>query len=100
LNSSGGRKKVPVLNRYTVNVVIENKPSIRDPEGETILRDLIIKNGVTQVKKVKIAKLIELDVEAENESRAKKIIEKICDDLRIYNPVVSVCSITVTGGAK
>ncbi|MFQ6134882.1 MAG: phosphoribosylformylglycinamidine synthase subunit PurS [Nitrososphaerales archaeon] len=89
-----------VLNRYMVNVVIENKPLIRDPEGETILRDLMIKNGATYVKKVKTAKLLKLEVEAEDKEHAKKITESMCNDLRIFNSVVSLCKITVTSGNK
>ncbi len=84
------------LNQYTVNIVIENKPSIRDPEGETILRDLIIKNDLTEVTKVKTAKLLRLEVNAKDKESAKKIMEKMCNDLRIFNPVVSICKITVT----
>ena len=83
------------LNRYNVNIVIENKPLIRDPEGETILRDLIIKNGITEVTKVKTAKLLKLEVKAKDKENAKNIIEKMCNDLRIFNPVVSICRITV-----
>jgi len=84
------------LNRYNVNIVIENKPLIRDPEGETILRDLIIKNGITEVTKVKTAKLLKLEVKAKDKENAKNIIEKMCNDLRIFNPVVSICKITVS----
>ena len=84
------------LNRYTVNIIIENKPLIRDPEGETILRDLIIKNGVTEVTKVKTAKLLKLEVNAKDKENAKKIMEEMCNDLRIFNPVVSICKITVS----
>lgn len=83
-----------------VNVAIENKPLIRDPEGETILRDLIIKNGVTHVKKVRTAKLLELEVEAESKVQAEEITRKMCNDLRIFNPVVSLCKITVIGENK
>jgi len=84
-----------VLNKYTVNVIIENKPLIRDPEGETILRDLIIKNGVTEIKEVRTGKLLRLKVEGKNEYEVQKIIEKMCNDLRIFNPVVSICKIKV-----
>ena len=83
------------LNKYTVNVIIENKPLIRDPEGETILRDLIIKNGVTEIKEVRTGKLLRLKVEGKNEYEVQKIIEKMCNDLRIFNPVVSMCKIKV-----
>lgn len=84
------------LNRYTVNIVIENKPLIRDPEGETILRDLIIKNGVTEVTKVRSAKLLKLEINAIDKENAKNIVERICNDLRLFNPVVSICNITVS----
>ena len=84
-----------VLDKYTVNVIIENKPLIRDPEGETILRDLIIKNGVTEIKEVRTGKLLRLKVEGKNEYEVQKIIEKMCNDLRIFNPVVSMCKIKV-----
>ena len=83
------------LNRYSVNIVIENKPLIRDPEGETILRDLIIKNDITEVLKVKTAKLLKLEVKAKDKENARNIMEKMCNDLRIFNPVVSICRITV-----
>ncbi len=84
------------LNQYSVNIVIENKPLIRDPEGETILRDLIIKNGITEVSKVKTAKLLKLEVKAKDKENAINIMEKMCNDLRIFNPVVSICRITVS----
>jgi len=85
------------LPRFSVNVVIENKPTIRDPEGEVIMRDLMVKNGYTQIKGVRTAKLLKITVEASNSQEAEQIVSKMCDELRIYNPVVSVCSIEVTG---
>ena len=84
------------LNLYSVNIIIENKPMIRDPEGDTILHDLIIKNGVTEVKKVRTAKLLKLQVEGKDEENVKQITEKMCNDLRIFNPVVSICKITIS----
>ena len=33
---------------FQVNVVIENKPGISDPEGDTILNDLVLK-GKTKI---------------------------------------------------
>ncbi len=83
------------LKKYIVNVIIENKPSIRDPEGETILHDLIIKNGITEIKEVRTGKLLRLKVEGKNEVEVQQITEKMCNDLRIFNPVVSMCKIKV-----
>ena len=82
---------------FKVNVVIENKPTIRDPEGEVIMRDLMVKNGYTQIKGVRAAKLLKIVVEASNSEEAKRLVSKMCDELRIHNPVVSVCSIEVLG---
>jgi len=31
---------------YNVHVIIENKPGISDPEGDTILNDLVLKGKI------------------------------------------------------
>lgn len=82
---------------YKVECIISNKPSIRDPEGETILRDLVIRRGYENVKGIRTAKLLQLEVSAPNKESAEKLVMKMCDDLRIYNPVVSICQIRVSG---
>jgi phosphoribosylformylglycinamidine synthase len=78
---------------YKVNVIIEPKSYLNDPEGETILKDLIIKNGYSSVKGVRTAKMLIIDIEANNELEAKNIVRQLCDELRIYNPLVSNCKI-------
>jgi phosphoribosylformylglycinamidine synthase PurS subunit len=83
---------------YLIHVMIENKPLIRDPEGEVILKDLMIKNGFKCVKKVRTARLLKLEIEAESEGQAEEITAKMCNDLRIYNPVVSLCAIKAARG--
>ena len=70
---------------------------MRDPEGETILKDLLIKSRFEQVKAVRTAKLLKMQVNAETTKDAKNIVAKICDDLRIYNPVSHTCFISVNG---
>ena len=82
---------------YKVECIISNKPSIRDPEGETILRDLVIRRWYENVKGIRTAKLLQLEVSAPNKESAEKLVMKMCDDLRIYNPVVSICQIRVSG---
>ncbi|NWG09618.1 MAG: phosphoribosylformylglycinamidine synthase subunit PurS [Nitrososphaerales archaeon] len=82
---------------HLVKVVIENKASARDPEGETILKDLLIKGGYEQVKSVRTAKLLKMWVEADSDKDAKEIVSKLCDELRVYNPVAHTCSISVEG---
>lgn len=85
------------LAEYAVTVTIENKPSLRDPEGESILRDLIAKNGFSSIKNIRTAKQLKMTVEADNETIARQLVTQICNDLRIYNPLVSLCSVTVEG---
>jgi len=83
------------LKIFKVEIIIENKSSIRDPEGETILHDLLVKNGFTQIKDVRTAKMLLLEVQAEDENQAKDIVVRMCNELRIFNPIVSICKINV-----
>ena len=77
---------------FKVNETIENKPEISDPEGDTILNDLILKDHAT-VKKVRSAKTLKFDVEAKNRKLAEKIVVDLCNEFRIYNPLVSKVSV-------
>ncbi|MCP8304216.1 MAG: phosphoribosylformylglycinamidine synthase subunit PurS [archaeon] len=85
------------MKTYLVKVVIENKASARDPEGETILKDLLIKGGYDQIRVVRTAKLLKMWVDAETGEDAKEITSKLCDELRVYNPVAHTCSISLDG---
>lgn len=78
---------------YTVEVVVENKPLARDPEGETIHRTLILKGGFEQVKGVRAGKLLRMTVQASSGQEARDIVKKLCDDLRIYNPAAHECQV-------
>ncbi len=77
---------------FLVNVIIENKPEIVDPEGDTILNDLILKDKKTFVKKVRSAKMIKFQIEAKNKESAEKSVMNLCNEFRIYNPLVSKVS--------
>jgi len=74
---------------FKVSVVIENKPEINDPEGETILHDLILKGNNSSVKKIRSAKMLKFEVDAKNKKIAEKIVLDLCNEFRIYNPLVS-----------
>lgn len=79
---------------YDVSVVIENRPGIADPEGQTILDDLLLRGGVKSVKQVRTAKVLRFKVRARSAPGARKEVEGICERLRIYNPLVSTAKIT------
>lgn len=80
---------------FTVEVVIENKPLARDPEGETIHHNLILKGGYSQVTNVRAGKLLRMNIEARSSEDAKQLVRKLCDDLRIYNPASHICQVRV-----
>ena len=83
------------IKEFNVIVTIENKSFINDPEGETIYRDLILKNKYNSIKSVRTAKVLKLIVDATNPEEAKVRVKKMCEELRIFNPVVSNCQITI-----
>ena len=74
---------------FRVHVIIENKPGISDPEGETILRDLVLKKSHDSVSKIRSAKMLKFEIKASDNRTAEKKVLKLCNDLRIYNPLVS-----------
>ncbi len=74
---------------YVVDVIIENKPNISDPEGETILNDLVLKNKNSSIKKIRAGKILKFTVETTDKKKAEKTVENICQELRIFNPLVS-----------
>ena len=80
---------------FIVHVVIENKPGISDPEGETILNDLVLKGSFSSVKKIRSAKMLKLTINEKTKDHAEKKVRKLCDDLRIYNPMVSKITLEV-----
>ena len=85
------------MHSFIVNVIIENKPGLVDPEGDTILNDLILKDKKASVKKVRSAKMLKFEIEAKNKELAEKTVMELCNEFRIYNPLVSRVSVeTVT----
>ena len=85
------------MQKFIVQVIIENKPYINDPEGETIHRDLVVKGGYSNVQSIRSAKLLKMVVNSKTERDAEAIVKKLCQELRIFNPVVSNCTVKATG---
>jgi phosphoribosylformylglycinamidine synthase len=80
---------------FSVHVTIENKPGISDPEGETILNDLVLKGTHKAVSKIKTAKMLKFTIKEKDQKSAQIKVQEICDELRIYNPMVSKVIIDV-----
>ena len=79
----------------TVTVTISNKPFLNDPEGETVLKDLILKEDYEDVVSVRSAKSLSIKVLASDKKNALDKIRRMCEDLRIYNPIVSNCEVSI-----
>ena len=77
------------MSMYVVHVIIENKPNISDPEGDTILNDLVLKSKNSSIKKIRAGKILKFTVETTDKKKAEKIVKNICHELRIFNPLVS-----------
>jgi phosphoribosylformylglycinamidine synthase len=78
---------------FNVHVTIENKSGISDPEGETILNDLVLKGTCKTISKITTAKMLKFTINEKDKKTAESKIQNICDELRIYNPMVSKITI-------
>jgi phosphoribosylformylglycinamidine synthase len=83
------------MSSFNVHVTIENKPGISDPEGKTILNDLVLKGNYSAVTDIRSAKMLKFIITEKNKKLAENKIQKLCDELRIYNPMVSKITINV-----
>ena len=83
------------MTNYQVHVTIENKPGISDPEGKTILNDLVLKGTHQNVSEIKTAKMLKFSINEKTKKLAESKVLKICDELRIYNPLVSKITVNV-----
>ncbi|MCS7111911.1 MAG: phosphoribosylformylglycinamidine synthase subunit PurS [Ignisphaera sp.] len=77
--------------------MVKNKHGVRDPEGETIHRHLILRKGYSEVKSVRVGKYIAMDVEAETREQAIDKVRELCERLRLYNPIVHDVEVRVYG---
>jgi len=82
---------------FTIEVVVENKPLARDPEGEAIHHNLILKGGYSQITNVRAGKFLRMNVRAGTAEDAQRLVKKLCDDLRIYNPAAHICQVRIVG---
>ncbi len=72
---------------WTTELIIQNKKAARDPVGTTIQRDLLAKKGYDMVSNVRSGQYLRIYLSAESEEQATKIVDKMCNELRIFNPV-------------
>ena len=74
-------------------VIVRLKPGVLDPQGAAVegaLRSL----GFPGASNVRVQKLIELDVDANDAASCKATVEAMADKL-LRNPVIEDCSVEV-----
>ena len=71
---------------FKARVLVSLRPSVLDPAGEAA-RDAASRLGVDGIKKLRIGKSIELDINASNEKEARQKVEILSDQL-LSNPVI------------
>ena len=71
---------------FEAQVLVRLRPSVLDPAGEAA-KSASSRLGITGVKKLRIGKSIELEIDAPNETEAKKRLELLADRL-LANPVI------------
>jgi phosphoribosylformylglycinamidine synthase len=67
-------------------VVVTLKKSVLDPQGQAVTRALR-SLGFSEVKDVRLGKIIELDLEAKDPAEAKKRVQDMCEKL-LANTVI------------
>ena len=79
---------------YQAKVLVRLRPSVLDPAGEAS-RAASKRLGIAGVNKLRIGKLIELELEAPDEQEAKKRLEILTDRL-LANPVIEDWSLDLS----
>lgn len=77
------------------NVYVTLKEEVLDPQGEAVARAMG-SLGVTGVKRVRVGKLIEIDLDAANASEAEAKLRGICEKL-LANPIVENWKLELDG---
>ncbi|ABL87290.1 conserved hypothetical protein [Pyrobaculum islandicum DSM 4184] len=77
--------------RYLVYLNIAYKRGIRDPEGETIQREIFERRGVSI--EVRAGKCLVLTIEASSPEEAREKALKLAWDMRLGNPNVHMVEV-------
>lgn len=72
--------------RWVVEVEVMPKRGVNDPQGDAVLSGLR-QLGFAEADRVRVGKLIRLDITAESEDEARSTGQKMCERL-LANPVI------------
>ncbi len=74
------------MHHFQASVLVSLRPSVLDPAGEAT-KSAASKLGIDGIKKLRIGKSISVEIEAVDETSARKKLELLCDRL-FSNPVI------------
>jgi len=74
------------VSSFKAQVLVRLRPSVLDPAGEAS-RAAAMRLGIEGLNKLRIGKIIELEIEAPTEDEAKRQLEILSDRL-LANPVI------------
>ncbi len=78
---------------FNVEVVVELKPDILDPQGKTINK-AVSQFGFSAVKSVRVGKSIKLKIDADSKEKAIELATELSNKL-LANPVMEVFMVRV-----
>ncbi|GCE65357.1 phosphoribosylformylglycinamidine synthase subunit PurS [cyanobiont of Ornithocercus magnificus] len=76
---------------YQTRALVRLRPSVLDPAGEAT-RAAAVRLGVEGIKRLRIGKLIDLEIEAPDEQEARRQLEFLAERL-LANPVIESWSL-------
>ena len=59
------------------------------------MNDLVLKGTHKNVSQLNTAKMLKFSIDETDKQSAQSKVQEICDELRIYNPMVSIVTIDV-----
>tara|TARA_Y100001968_G_scaffold89885_1_gene80891 strand:+ start:775 stop:1038 length:264 start_codon:yes stop_codon:yes gene_type:complete len=78
---------------FHAKVLVRLRPSVLDPAGEAS-RAAAKRLGIEGITKLRIGKVVEIDLDAPNEQEARKQLELLSDRL-LANPVIEDWSLEI-----
>jgi|TARA_B100001094_G_scaffold38364_1_gene32688 phosphoribosylformylglycinamidine synthase len=81
--------------QFEATVEVQLKAGIADPQGSTI-ENATLKLGFNGIENVRVGKSIRFAITADDEVKAKEIIQDLCDKF-LTNPVIENATIHLQG---
>jgi phosphoribosylformylglycinamidine synthase subunit PurS len=77
-----------------VSVLVRPKPGILDPQGEAV--ETSLRHLGFSVDEARVGRLVDLEVEADDEAEARELVERMCAEL-LANPLIESYEIELGG---